>query len=145
MSGNRGEIIMNCPLCGAANAAGQRFCKRCGNALAQTAPADIERVRQTEHGWDIEKIEAPGVSVKRLAALFWSIAVFSMISLIVLFGVSVPLTIFNASRAVLIPLYMFGSTAIVLIAGMLIKQVSRLITMMEQDRRESRHLPHSAQ
>jgi hypothetical protein len=40
---------------------------------------------------------------------------------------------------------MFGSTAIVLIAGMLIKQVSRLITVMEQDRRADRYLPEAAQ
>jgi len=136
---------MTCPLCGAGNTTGLRYCTRCGGNLLQSAPvADVERMRQTEHGWDIEKIEAPGISIKRLSGLFWAVAVFSMISLIVLFGLSVPLTVFNASRQVMIPLYMFGTAAVVVIAGMLIKQIARLITMMENDRRASRPMPRTA-
>ena len=130
---------MTCPLCGAGNTTGLHYCTRCGGNLLHAAPnAGVERVRQTEHGWDIEKIEPVGVSVKRLSGLFWAVAVFSLISLIVLFGISVPLTIFGAPRQVMIPLYMFGSAAIVLIAGMLIKQIARLITMMQDESRTAR-------
>jgi hypothetical protein len=137
---------MHCPLCGAANTTGLRYCTRCGGNLLQSAPvADVERLRQTEHGWDIEKIESPGISVKRLTGLFWAVAIFSLISLIVLFGLSVPLTLFGAPKQVMIPLYMFGSAAVVLIAGMLIKQVSRLITMMENDSRTARQMPRRAE
>ncbi|MEN3334364.1 MAG: hypothetical protein V7641_3729 [Blastocatellia bacterium] len=136
---------MHCPLCGAANTTGLRYCTRCGGNLFQSAPAaDVERLRQTEHGWDIEKIESPGVSVKKLAGIFWAVAVFSMVSLGALFGIAVPLTVFHASRDLLIPLYMFGPAAIVLIAGMLIRQVSRLITMMENDSRAARQMPRAA-
>jgi hypothetical protein len=137
---------MNCPSCHAANTTGLRYCTRCGGNLFQSAPvADVERLRQTEHGWDIEKIESPGVSVKKLAGIFWAVAVFSMVSLGALFGIAVPLTIFHASRDLVVPLYMFGPAAIVLIAGMLIKQVSRLITMMENDSRAARPVPRLAE
>jgi putative exporter of polyketide antibiotics len=136
---------MHCPSCGAANATGLRYCTRCGGNLLQSAPvADVERLRQTEHGWDIEKIESPGISVKRLAGLFWAVAIFSLVSLIVLFGISIPLTLFGAPKQVMVPLYMFGSAAVVLIAGMMIKQVSRLITLMENDSRVPRAVPRTA-
>jgi hypothetical protein len=136
---------MTCPLCGAGNTTGLRYCTRCGGNLFQSAPVgDVERVRQTEHGWDVEKIESPGISGKRLAGAFWAVAVFCMVSLVVLFGISVPLTLFGAPRQVMIPLYMFGSAAVVLIAGMLIKQVSRLITLMENESRTSRQMPRTA-
>ena len=133
---------MECPLCGAANTTGLRYCTRCGGSLMQSAPgAGVERVRQTEHGWDIEKIEPAGISGKRLAGVFWAVAVFCMVSLVVLFGISVPLTLFGASRQVMIPLYLFGSTAVVLIASMLIRQVSRLITLIENDSRAASRKP----
>lgn len=134
---------MTCPLCGAGNTTGLRYCTRCGGTL-HAPGSDVERVRQTEHGWDIEKIEAPGISVKKLTGLFWAVAVFSLVSLVTLFGVSVPLTIFAAPRQLVVPLYMFGSAAIVLIAGMLIKQVARLISLMEHESRTARSLPRAA-
>jgi hypothetical protein len=132
---------MNCPLCGASNTTGLRYCTRCGGNLMQAAPADVERLRQTEHGWDIEKIELPGISGKRLTGIFWAVATFSMVTLFLLFALSVPLTIFHAPKDVVIPLYMFGPAAIVLIAWMLIKQLSRLVTMMEDDKRAARQKP----
>ena len=133
---------MECPLCGAANTTGLRYCTRCGGSLMQSAPAaGVERVRQTEHGWDVEKIEPAGISGRRLAGAFWAVAVFCMVSLTVLFGISVPLTLFGAPRQVMIPLYVFGSTAVVLIASMLIRQVSRLITLMENDSRAAGRKP----
>jgi hypothetical protein len=133
---------MHCPLCGAANTTGLRYCTRCGGNLMQAAPAaDIERVRQTEHGWDIEKIEAPGLNAKKLSGLFWAVAVFAMVSLIVLFGLSIPLTLFHASNAVFMSLYIWGSIAIMVISSMLIKQVSRVITLMENENRPSGQVP----
>ncbi|HJQ22662.1 MAG TPA: zinc ribbon domain-containing protein [Blastocatellia bacterium] len=139
---------MNCPLCGAANTAGLRYCTRCGGSLMQAAAgADFERVRQTEHGWDIEKSESPGMSGKRLAGIFWAIAVFGLVSFAVLFGIAVPLSIFHAPRELVVPLYMFGPAAVVLIAGMLIRQVSRLIKIMENDsssRRQMQRTPSPA-
>jgi len=132
---------MTCPLCGAANTTGLRYCTRCGGSLMQATPdADFERVRQTEHGWDIEKSESPGMSGKRVVGAFWAVAVFSMVSLIVLFGLAVPLTIFGAPKQVVVPLYMFGPAAVALIAGMLIRQMSRLVSIMENDSRTRRQV-----
>src|SRR4051794_2669621 len=125
---------MNCPSCNAANTTGLRYCTRCGGNLYQPTPGvDFERVRQTEHGWDIEKSESPGMSGKRLAGVFWAVAVFSLVSLLTLFGLAVPLTVLHAPREIVVPLYLFGSPAVVLIAGMLIRQLSRLIKLMEND------------
>ena len=136
---------MNCPLCGAANTTGLRYCTRCGGSLVQAAPgADFERVRQTEHGWDVEKSESPGMSGKRLAGIFWAVAIFSLVSLVTLFGIAVPLTVLQAPREITVPLYLFGSAAVVLIAGMLIRQVSRLIRVMENDSRAQRQAPRTA-
>ncbi|HKP11704.1 MAG TPA: hypothetical protein VJZ91_06320, partial [Blastocatellia bacterium] len=133
---------MQCPLCGAANTTGLRYCTRCGGNLIQAAPvADIERVRQTEHGWDIEKIEAPGISVKKLSNLFWAVAVFAMVSLIVLFGLSIPLTVLHAPESLFISLYVWGSITIMVVAGLLIKQVSRLISLMENEDRAPGQAP----
>ena len=135
---------MNCSSCGAANAAGLRYCTRCGGSLLPAAPADFERVRQTEHGWDIQKSESPGMSGKRMAGIFWAVAVFGLVTLGVLFGVAVPLTIFQAPRDLVVPLYMFGPAAVVLIAWMMIRQVSRLISLMENESNTRRQPTHAA-
>ncbi|HEY9232740.1 MAG TPA: hypothetical protein VIS78_11360 [Blastocatellia bacterium] len=136
---------MNCPLCGAANTTGLRYCTRCGGSLVQAAPgADFERVRQTEHGWDVEKSESPGMSGKRMVGAFWAVAIFCLASLAILFGIAVPLTALGADKHVTVPLYIFGPAAVVLIAGMLIRQVSRLISMMENDSRAQRQAPRMA-
>ena len=124
---------MHCPSCGAMTTAGLRFCKQCGGDLERFArPSDSERAGQNQGR------ESTEISVRKLAPIFWSVAIFSMVSLVVLFGISVPLTLFGASRGFTVPLYMFGSAAVVLIAGMLIRQVSRLIKLMEEQVRAAR-------
>ncbi|HVG20083.1 MAG TPA: hypothetical protein VNI02_13615, partial [Blastocatellia bacterium] len=61
----------------------------------------------------------------------WAVAVFGLVSLMALFGSAIPLTIFGADRRTLMPLFLFGTMSIVMIAGMLIRQLSRLITIIE--------------
>jgi hypothetical protein len=132
---------MNCPSCGAEYSYGLRYCKRCGeslgqptNGLDQQSPppgASIKRLKQSEHGWDIEEIEPAGVNVKKLVGMFWAVAVFGIVSFAILFGCAIPMMIFGADKRMLVPMFGFGSTAIVLIAGLLIHQVSRLIGMVE--------------
>jgi hypothetical protein len=78
-----------------------------------------------------------------LTGIFWAVAAFCMVTLFVLFGLSVPLTIFHAPRDLVVPLYMFGPAAVVLIAWMMIKQLSRLVTMMEDERRAARQRPRN--
>ncbi len=95
--------------------------------------ATIKRVKQGEHGWDIEEIEPPGISVKKLASMFWAVAVFGFISFAILFGCAIPMVIFGADKRILIPMFMFGSGAIVVIAWLLIQQLSRLIGMADRE------------
>jgi hypothetical protein len=107
---------MFCPSCGAENAYGLRYCKRCGENLTppQQASAPLQ-----------------GSSLRKLAGMFWAVAVFGLVSLMALFGSAIPLTIFGADRRTLMPLFLFGTMSIVMIAGMLIRQLSRLITIIE--------------
>src|SRR6185503_12354917 len=107
--------------------------------------ATIKRVKQTEHGWDIEEIEPPGISVKKLTGIFWAVAVFGFISFAVLFGCAIPMVIFGADKRMLIPMFMFGSAAIVLICWLLIQQVSRLIGMIENNSKAPRRAVRSAE
>lgn len=144
-----------CPSCGSENSHGLRYCKRCGESLGQTTNdleqqknlhgATIKRVKQGQYGWDIEEIEPPGISVKKLASLFWAVAVFGFISLGTLIGCAIPLTIFGADRSTLIPMFMFGSAAIVVIAWLLIQQLSRLIGLVERENRMPRSISRLAE
>ena len=137
-----------CPSCGSENSHGLRYCKRCGESLGQPTNdleqeknmhgATIKRVKQGQYGWDIEEIEPPGINVKKLASMFWAVAVFGFISFGILFGCAIPLKIFGADRSILIPMFMFGSGAIVMIAWLLIQQLSRLIGMVERENKSPR-------
>jgi hypothetical protein len=137
-----------CPSCGAENSHGLRYCKRCGEGLSQPTNdleqqpnvrgASIKRVKQGQYGWDIEEIEPPGINVKKLASMFWAVAVFGFVSFGVLFGCAIPMLIFGADKRMLIPMFMFGSGAIVLIAWFLIQQLSRLIGLIEKENKPAR-------
>lgn len=138
-----------CPSCGSENSYGLRYCKRCGEGLGQSTNdleqqkaemhgATIKRVKQGQYGWDIEEIEPPGISIKKLASLFWAVGVFSFISFGIVFGCAIPMLIFGADKRILIPMFMFGPAAIVLIAWMLIQQLSRLIGLVEKENKAPR-------
>jgi hypothetical protein len=132
---------MYCPSCGAGNAQGLRYCKRCGENLSNQAAApgtSFKKVKQGEYGWEIEEIEPPGISVKKLSGLFWAVAVFGFVSLVALFGSMIPLTLIHADIKTIVLVLIFGSAAIGSIAGMLIQQLSRLIAIIEDNER-ARH------
>lgn len=139
---------MHCPNCGAEHSQGLRYCKRCGESLsvptndldrqAGSSGASIKRAKQTEHGWDIEEIEPSGITVKKLASLFWAVAVFGFISFGALFGCAIPIALMSPEKKVLIPMFMFGSAGIVLIAWLLIQQLSRLIGLIERPNKTPR-------
>jgi hypothetical protein len=140
-----------CPSCGAENSHGLRYCKRCGESLGQPTSdleqhgASIKRVKQNEYGWDIEEIEPPGINVKKLASMFWAVAVFGFISFAILFGCAIPLVYFGADKRILIPMFLFGSGSIALIAWMLIHQLARLIGMVENDHKPLRQPKRKAE
>jgi hypothetical protein len=133
---------MNCPTCGAEYSYGLRYCKRCGESLSvptndldrqsNQSGSSIKRVKQTEHGWDIEEIEPPGINIKKLTGMFWAVAVFGFISFAALFGSAIPMVIFGADKRMLIPMFMFGSAGIVMVAWLLIQQLSRFVGMIER-------------
>lgn len=115
---------MFCPSCGIENAYGVKYCKRCGESLTQA--------QQQQPGVALSSVPLSGSIFKKLSGMFWAISVFGFISLTVLFGSAIPLTIFGADRRTIIPMFLFGATSIVLIAAMLIRQLSRLITLVEE-------------
>jgi hypothetical protein len=125
---------MYCPSCGVENAYGLRYCKRCGENLNNQSNAvggSFKKVKRGEYGWEIEEVETPGINMKKLTGMFWAVAVFGIVSLLSLFGSMIPLTVLGAGRHVTVPLLIFGASAIVVISGMLIRQLSRLISMAE--------------
>src|SRR5215216_5266552 len=102
---------MYCPVCGGEGTEGLKFCKRCGASLTQ--PKD----------------SGSGVDYGKLAGMFWAIAVFGFISLAMLIGSIIPLTVLHAQQDVIMMVMLFGSAAIVSIAVMLVRQLSRLISI----------------
>ena len=125
---------MYCPSCGADNAYGLRYCKRCGENLSQASAHghDPANAKQGEYGLEVEQMEAPVISVRKLSGMFWAIAVFGIVSLIALFGSAIPLMIVSGDRKALMMMFLFGSMGILGIAGMLIRQLSRLIDLVEE-------------
>jgi hypothetical protein len=114
---------MFCQSCGMENAYGLRYCKRCGESLTQ-AQQSSGPLREA--------------GFKKLSGMFWAVSVFGIVSLAALFGSAIPLTIFGADRHTLIPMFLFGAMSIVMIAGMLTWQLSRLITMVKGGERPPR-------
>jgi len=102
---------MYCPVCGAEGTEGLKYCKRCGTSLGQ------------------EKNSSSGTDYGKLAGMFWAIAVFGFISLTVLIGSAIPLTALGANQDVIMMIMFCGGAAIVIIAAMLMRQLSRLITL----------------
>ena len=129
---------MYCSSCGAENAYGLRYCKRCGENLGNPATApdmNVKKMKQGQYGWEIEEIESPGINIKKLSGLFWAVSVFGFVSLMALFGSLIPLTFFHADRKTIVLVLIFGSSAIGSIAAMLIQQLSRLIAIVENNER----------
>ena len=134
---------MYCPSCGVENAYGLRYCKRCGESLNNQTNAtggSFKKMKQGEFGWEIEEVETPGISMKKLTGIFWAVAVFGFISLGTLLGIMIPLTIFGADRKLLVLLLIFGSATISGIAAMLIRQLARLIDLIEAKERAPRRV-----
>jgi hypothetical protein len=116
---------MYCPSCGIENSHGLRYCKRCGENLTQA--------RQPGG-------PASGAGFRKLTGMFWAISVFGVVSLMALFGVLVPLMHFGADRRAITFILLLGLSAIVGIASLLIRQLSRLITMAQYSERQSQQV-----
>lgn len=112
---------MNCSACGADHTYGLKYCKRCGESLSLPSPA------------------APtGINLRKLAGMFWAVAVFGIAALAVMFGCAIPMMIFGADRHTLLPIFGMGFATILIIALRLIRQLSRLVRLVEDDYRAAR-------
>jgi hypothetical protein len=101
---------MNCPGCGAETSPGSNFCKLCGSSLT------------TQHSSELR------LNPARLTGMFWAVAVFGLGSLAILFGTALPMVLAGID---VIPVVTVGAGAAVVIAALLVRQLSRLITMMQ--------------
>ncbi len=103
---------MYCQVCGLENTEGLNYCKRCGAGLTQQLKPGESRV-----DWG------------KLTGMFWAVSVFGFLSIGMLISAMIVFGIVNANKDVVIPTMLFGSGAIVTIAVMLIRQLSRLVDL----------------
>jgi len=115
------------------------------NNQSNAPGGSFKKVKQGEFGWEIEEVEAPGINMKKLSGMFWAVAVFGFISIITLFGSMIPLTIFGADRKAIVLILIFGSATISGIAAMLIRELSRLIDLIEAKERAPRRVSRPAE
>ena len=115
---------MNCPNCGAESTFGLNYCKQCGSSLLQP-PVSSD----------------PRMNPAKLTGMFWAIAVFGIVSLAILFGTAIPMVIVSSDHKLVMGIIVCGATVIMLIAALLIRQLSRLITMMHNSQETSHGSP----
>lgn len=109
---------MHCPACGQEYSQKLNYCKRCGTGLSQP----------------INVIEANPVRPK-LAAMFWAIAVLGLGGLGLSFGILAMLASFEIRGDTLVAPFAFSLIFVFGLAGLLIWQLSRLITASQQENR----------
>jgi hypothetical protein len=109
---------MYCQICGLENTEGLNYCKRCGAGLTQ-------QLREPE----------PVVDWSKLTGMFWAVAVFGFLSIGMLISAMIVFGVVGARREVTVPTMIFGSAAIITIAVMLIKQLSRLVDIARGETR----------
>ena len=104
---------MTCPGCGAETSSGSNFCKLCGSSLTSQPPSEGR------------------LNPARLTGMFWAVAIFGLGGLAILFGTALPMVLTGIDGQIVIPIVALGAGATLIIAALLIKQLSRLITMMD--------------
>jgi hypothetical protein len=110
---------MYCPVCGADNQQSVKFCKRCGASMSLPST----RSRSDRSRSDI--------TPDKLTGMFWSVAILSLGGLGVILGCMVPLLALGIDQKMMGILALFGFVTIFGIAGLLIRQLSRLISIAQ--------------
>ena len=106
---------MYCPVCGAETIQGLKYCKQCGANL-----------------------NPPGthVNISKITGMFWAIAVFGIGALGLLVGGALGVTAMGQGGSDLAAVVAVGFVVVLIISGLLISQLSRVISMAKSDRAE---------
>ena len=110
---------MSCPNCGAESTYGLNYCKQCGSNLLQPPAASDQRMNPA-----------------KLTGMFWAVAVFGLVSLAIMFGTSIPMVLVSEDHKLVMGIVVCGASVILTIAALLVRQLSRLISIM-QDSQET--------
>jgi hypothetical protein len=105
---------MYCPVCGADNPQRVKFCKRCGSSMSLQVTKSRSEI-------------TPG----KLTGMFWAIAILALGGLGVIFGCMVPLLALGFDHAPLTAMAFLGFATVFGIAGLLIRQLSRLVSIVQ--------------
>ena len=119
---------MYCPVCGADNQERVKFCKRCGASL--NLPSARPR---------------PEITPGKLTGMFWAIAVLALGGLGVILGCMVPLVALGIDHVLLAIVSFIWFATVFGIAGLLVKQLSRLINMVEANPVQVTHASTTAE
>ena len=107
---------MYCPNCGADNLEGVKFCKRCGASINLPAARPCVEI-------------APG----KMTGMFWSIAVLALGGLALILGCMAALIALGLDKDLLAVVTVLGFVTVFGVAGLLIRQLSRLINFVESN------------
>lgn len=105
---------MYCPVCGADNQQSVKFCKRCGASMS--LPSTRSR---------------SDITPDKLTGMFWSVAILALGGLGVILGCMVPLLAVGIDQRMMGIIALIGFVTIFGIAGLLIRQLSRLISIVQ--------------
>jgi predicted lipid-binding transport protein (Tim44 family) len=106
---------MYCPVCGAKSTQGLKFCKRCGSNLNQSVNASEQRV-----------------NFGKFTGMFWAIALFSLGGLGLLVGAGLGVVGMGQGGEGLAAVIVAGFLTILLISAMLVRQLSRIISIASE-------------
>ena len=109
---------MYCPVCGAETVQGLKYCKQCGANL-----------------------NPPGahVNISKLTGMFWAIAVFGIGALGLLVGGALGVTAMGQGGSDLAAVVAIGFVVVLIISGLLISQLSRVISLAQRSDRAEPH------
>jgi hypothetical protein len=109
------EVIMFCPSCGLEYAQKLNYCKRCGAGLSLPMPPFESRPQPA-----------------RFVGLFWAVAIFGLGGLGLAFGILATMANFGRHDEELIVPFVFSLAFIFGLVGLLIRQLSRVVSTYQQ-------------
>ncbi|HSE99072.1 MAG TPA: zinc ribbon domain-containing protein [Blastocatellia bacterium] len=111
---------MHCPVCGAESTQGLNYCKRCGASLV----AGKQSLNT-------------GLDIGRLAGMFWAVAAFGLGGLALLIGCVLGVVAMGVTGEMVGIVSIIFLATILIISALLIRQLSRLISIFADSREEA--------